>query len=130
MADTTIRCSEETADRLYARKQRRESYEDVIVRLLDRVAQQPAVDDQRLRAQVDGLDWSQTEYAKTGDRVAALTAMAAELAAREIAGKQALRRVVIRRGHDIDDSTLRRLSSDLLPLLDEVRAESQVYEWQ
>lgn len=128
---TNIQVSQSVWSELNGRKKPGESFDDVLQRVLEQVGEADArVDEAQLRERIDSLDWDETEYAKTDARVAVLAAMAAELARREIAGKQALRRVVIGRGHDIEGGTLQRLSADVLPLLPEVRSESQVYEWR
>lgn len=123
-----MRCSEALLDALHERKGRGDSYEDVVWRLLDKFDERP-VEPEVMRERIAELDWNRAAYAKTEERVAVVAAVAVELASRTIAGKQALRRVV-RESHDIDDGTLQRLCSDLLPQLDEVSQESQVYEWR
>jgi hypothetical protein len=98
---------------------------------LDRVAQQPAVDEQRLRAQVDGLDWSACAYAKDDQRVEIVTTAALALARRTWAGPYALRQVVERDVPGAADEDVQRILSDMLGQLDAVtRPTTQAYAWQ
>lgn len=130
MADTTIRCSEETADRLYQRKHRKESYEDVIVRLLDVVESTPDVDRVALEREVQALDWNACAYAKSDRRVEIVVEAAAELVRRQWAAPYALRKVVERDVDGAADEDVQRILSDMLGELSQVdRPTNQIYEW-
>ncbi|MGB9954682.1 hypothetical protein ACOZ4F_20010 [Haloarcula marismortui] len=133
--DTSIRVSEALADELYARKQRGDSYEDVMWRLIERAdsagPSHEEMADEMVSA-VDAIDWDGQGGAKTDERARALASAAALLRDRGESAPVVLRRHISNEFDlDLKDSSIQRLLSDNLPKIDAVETESngQIYVW-
>jgi len=132
MTDTSIRVSHTLADELHDRKDRGDSYEDVIWRLVEGEDTDSGPDD-GLRDAVDGIDWGGQGGAKNDERVEAVAAAAALLRDRGECAPVVLRRHVDRE-YDLglQQSSVQRLLSDNLPKMPAIETESngQIYVWR
>lgn len=129
MGDSSMRCSQDLLDALHARKERGDSYEDVVWRLLE--AETASPDAAAYRDVVERLKWD-TVVAKTPERVDAVALAAAILEERGMAAPIVLREEVLAQlDLDIAESSVQRILSDMLGQIPEVsRPTDQIYEWQ